>query len=379
MCVESAQYVKLYRLKNELSKKQVPKMWTAVGLQFSADEKSLIYKEQRAAVINRDNIVQHNIIDWNFDLDRSTSSKVPDSVSYQSWIPFFPGFGSQTRDLEFFSQSGERFLAAIVKRGRVAIFSEKNFESPLREIYITQNWLLDLSIHPNGRIAAVACQNGSVFIFDLNSGEVLTQFSLTQMFTQYFDEYPVTMNFDATGKHLFVTDLNRNLIKLSLEFDGEHTLISKGFASDAGVNMALSPDGESIAVVGFGSKLKIYDFDLNLKREFNLSPSSIAIGQSVNYSPDGSKVYAGVYEGTWSEIELKTGKQLRIRFSVSETSTTNLVISPSGDKLAFMGGGFVQVSDLNLDRVYKNICTWLRPRLPHIPDLSEVDRNLCNL
>jgi WD40 repeat protein len=130
-------------------------------------------------------------------------------------------------------------------------------------------------------------------------------------------------------------------------------------------------------VVGQGAKLKLFDTDLKLIQEYDLSSSSITLGQSVSFSPDGSKVYAGVYDGTWNELDLKTGQLLKVRFSSNETGATNLVVAPEGDRIAFMGGGFVQVADLDVDRVYRNICSWLRPRLPYIPDLSEDDRRLC--
>jgi hypothetical protein len=97
----------------------------------------------------------------------------------------------------------------------------------------------------------------------------------------------------------------------------------------------------------------------------------------VAFSPDGNKVYAGVYDGSWNELDLKSRQLFKVRFSSGETGATNLVVSPLGDKLAFMGGGFVQLADLNVERVYKKMCVWLKPRLPFIPDLSGDDRALC--
>jgi hypothetical protein len=44
--------------------------------------------------------------------------------------------------------------------------------------------------------------------------------------------------------------------------------------------------------------------------------------------------------------------------------------------LVFMGGGFVQLAELDVDKVYKKMGSWLSPRLPYIPDLSEEERGL---
>jgi WD40 repeat protein len=376
LLVESSQYHKVFRLKNELTQKHAPQFVHAVGLQFSGDGQNLVYKGQQPGW-DSGHIVSNNLVQWDWSKDQKSFYPIPEVPVSSSTS--YPGYGSQSRDLQHFMENGKEYLAMTVKRGNIAIYQADKLDAAIEEYELTSNWLLDIALDPSGELLAAASQNGLVFIVGRKNGVFGTK-SLTDIYPQYFEEYPVTLQFDRTGKHLFVTDLNRNLMKFALNYNEnsqsyELTLVNK--VSEAGVNLAIHAKSETLAVVGQGAKLKLFNADLELLKEYDLSSSSITLGQSVSFSPDGSKIYAGVYDGTWNELDRKTGQLLKVRFSSNETGATNLVVAPQGDRIAFMGGGFVQVADLNVDRVYQNICSWLRPRLPHIPDLSEDDRKLC--
>jgi WD40 repeat protein len=374
--VASNQFVKLYRLKNSLSQKLVPTYWNAVGLQFSADGGGLIYKERQPEMQDMQNYAVNNLVYWNLTHDQTNT--YPLAQAPLSSRPY-PGYGSQTRDLQLFTEHGKSHVAAAVKRGNIAIYQADKLDTAIEEYELTSNWLLDIAVDPRGELLAAASQNGLIFLVGRKNGGFGTA-SLTDIYPQYFEEYPVTLHFDSSGRYLFVTDLNRNLMKFAVAYNEasqSYSLTLESKVSEAGVNLAINAKGDTLAVVGQGAKLKLFDTDLKLIQEYDLSSSSITLGQSVSFSPDGSKVYAGVYDGTWNELDLKTGQLLKVRFSSNETGATNLVVAPEGDRIAFMGGGFVQVADLDVDRVYRNICSWLRPRLPYIPDLSEDDRRLC--
>ncbi|MDQ3233375.1 MAG: hypothetical protein M3Q07_16275, partial [Pseudobdellovibrionaceae bacterium] len=81
--------------------------------------------------------------------------------------------------------------------------------------------------------------------------------------------------------------------------------------------------------------------------------------------------------GYWHEVDLAKKTQFKVRFATSSAAAFNISVSPSGDKLAFMGAGFVQVIDTSSDEMYKTICRWLKPKLPYLADLAESERKLC--
>jgi WD40 repeat protein len=376
LLVESAQYHKIFRLKNEIARKQAPEFVHAVGLQFSPDGHELFYKEQQPTMVEMQNTADNNLVKWNLKDDRKSVYALPQLALASRG---YPGYGAQTRDLQLFSQNGRQYLAAAVKRGTIVIFEADKPETAIESYELTSNWLLDIAVDPSGNLLAGASQNGLVFLVGRKNGGFGAT-SLTDVYPQYFEEYPVTLNFDSTGRYLFVTDLNRNLMKYSISFDEQaqsYALTLESKVSEAGVNLAINSKGDVLALVGQGAKLRLFDADLRPLKDYELSSSSITLGQSVTFSPDGSKIYAGVYDGTWNELDRKTGQLLKVRFSSNETGATNLVVSPKGDQIAFMGGGFVQLADLNVDRVYKKMCAWLAPRLPYIPDLTDEDRKLC--
>lgn len=266
-----------------------------------------------------------------------------------------------------------------MSRGSIGIFAAEDLSRPIEKYDVSSNWLQDIAVDPTGDLLAAANKNGLVHLIG-RKNEGWGALSLTEIHPQYFEEYPVTLQFDKTGKFLFVTDLNRNLMKFSVQFDEGaklYSLVLVNQLSKAGVNLAIHGKGNMLAIVGQDSLLKILDTDLKELGSYELSPGKVTIGQSVAFSADGSRVYADVYDGSWNELDLKTGQLLKVRFSSGETGATNLVVSPKGDQLAFMGGGFVQLADLNVDRVYKKMCAWLAPRLPYIPDLTDEDRKLC--
>jgi len=375
--VGSSQFNKVYRLNTGFSKKHMPQYQVALGLQFTSDGRNILYKDQRGEFVDMEHAASNRLINWNIETDERQTYDLP-QVPFSSSIQY-PGYGFQTRDLRYFTHDGQALLASTVKRGSVAIFKADDLSSAIEEYYFGPQWLLDVAVDPSGNRIAAASQGGSVYLVDRKS-KIQGQVRLDEIYTEFFDEYPVNLTFDKSGQFIFVTDLNRNLVKYSIALDtvsNSFILTAVAKMSAAGDRVVLSPKGDQLALVGSGIKLKILDNNLNLLKEFELSNTTANFVQSVTYSPDGSKVYAGLYGGIWIEVDLKSGQMLNVRFSSSETGIFNLVVSPQGDRLAFMGGGFVQVADLNVDRVYQNICSWLRPRLPYIPDLSDDDRNLC--
>jgi WD40 repeat protein len=364
--VGSSQYAKIFKLKSSLSTRQLPHYVHAVGLQFAADGRSILYKTRSLEFEMASHFSTNKLVHWDFEADRTSVHSFPQDPPAPG---NYPAYGMRARDMQYFMQQGEAYAAVTMKRGQVAIYKADQLESPIETWKITEDWLLDLAVDPSGDVLAVASQNGSIYVLDRKTRKIISKSPAG---------YPVTLAFDKSGHNLFVADMYLNLSKYALEKqDDTLSLTSPVTVSGAGDILAMSPVGDALALVGDGSKLKLFDTDLNLISEHELTSSSVVKGQSVAFAPDGSKVYAGAYDGTWNELDRKSGQLIKVRFSFNEAGATNIVVAPTGDKLAFMGGGFVQVVDLDADRVYRNICSWLAPRLPFISDLRLEDRNIC--
>lgn len=372
LSVDSNQYAKLFKLNNQLSRKKVPPRWLALGLEYAPDGQSLVYKAQDHKYIDREFQPFDDLVSWNLETDQTTIFKLDPTVNNGTSIAP-PNDQTRTRDIAYFQQDGVQYLAIAVKRGSVSIFRADDLSHELKTIFFSDQWILDIAIDPAGeRIAAITQGNGLIYVKNLRDPSIGG--------TQNVSSFANNVAFDKTGETLYITDAYGRLSQYAVGLDPDsprYIFQAPKNVDDAGIIFALNGTGDRLAVVGKGATLNLYDANLKFIRSFELSKNSINQGQSVVFSPDGTKIYASVFDGTWNEVDLKTGKILQVRFSSTQAGARHITVNPQGDSIAFVGGGFVQIADLNVDRVYQKICTWLKPRLASIPDLSAEESSLC--
>lgn len=369
--VQNARFIKLIQLNSSgVFLKQAPQYSAAVGLAF-LDNERLVFKTQSARVVDYPASILEGAINVWDTKDRAIQSQAlpPLNTTEVLNVPTYAGY---SRDVKVFQAAdGQRMLAVVFGKGSLGLFDGNDPGRMLLQNDICGDWAFDLDIAPNGSIGALICAGGSVKVFDMKSLSVLSSFDIR-------NGTPINVGFEASSRLLFVTDSNQGLQKLSYDPDSKE-LKQVSFVSDVGMRLAMSPKRDALAVLSSDSQLRIFAVDLQLKRTPISTNSSFSVmATSLTYDGTGDVVYAGLYDGSVTEVDLQTARALKIRFNAADDGSRALQVSPDNQKLAFYGKGKVQVVELDVEKRYKNICRWLKPRLRYFSSLPGFSADLCN-
>jgi WD40 repeat protein len=369
--IQNARFMKLVQLNGfGVFLKKAPEYSTAVGLAF-LDNDSLIYKSQAGRVVDYPaSILEGSVNVWNTKNETIQSHILPSLNTTE--VLNVPTYAGYSRDVKVFKGSdGQAMVATVFGKGSLGL-SELNVPGQiLMQNDICRDWAFDLDIAPNGSLGAIICAEGSVKIFDLKTLSVVSSFDIK-------NGMPINVGFDSSSQYLFVTDSSQGLQKLSYDALSK-TLNEDSFIPSAGMRLAMSPKRDSLAVLGSNSELRIFNLDLGLQGAPISTNSQFSVmATSLAYDRSGTVIYAGLYDGTVTEVDLKTARTLKIRFNAADDGSRALQISPDGQKLAFYGKGKVQVLELDVEKRYKNICRWLKPRLRYFSSLPGYAAGLCN-
>jgi WD40 repeat protein/tetratricopeptide (TPR) repeat protein len=256
------------------------------------------------------------------------------------------------------------FQDSELKRSREAL-GETCVARPSHNDYV-----LGLSFSPNGRSIATASRDKTIKIWSLEGQLLNTLRSHTERVN--------SVSFSPNGE-LLVSGGDDQTVRLWNRDGALLRTIEKQENYDAGHNsyvtgVVFSPDGRTLASAGWDNTVKLWDLEGTLLKEFSDSDSVT----SVSFSPQGQVLAVGSWDGTvklWSVLDGTLIKSLQGHesgvLSVSFSPDGRTIASGSADETAILW-------DLDFDRLLRESCGWLGDYMHTNPNVSQVDRGLCN-
>jgi WD40 repeat protein len=189
------------------------------------------------------------------------------------------------------------------------------------------SWVDNVTFSPNGQIlTSISSGNGNIMFWNLK-GETLQKFKLSGVAVN-------SVVFNSENQTLFLA--REDGVKI-LNLQGKPLRkLSSNFS-----NVAISPDGHTIATFGGNNTVKLRNLEgeeietLSMNWECNFRSSV----DDVAFSPDGQTLATSCTEGSVKVWNLKTKKELNTlpghhgRFGL-DTPTKKLVFSPDGQMIA---------------------------------------------
>jgi WD40 repeat protein len=154
---------------------------------------------------------------------------------------------------------------------------------------------------PDGNVAAVAVQNGTVQLLDGRSGRLLATLPGGHGGAQ-------SLAFDRSGKRI----ASGNWDGTAIVWDAASGRPLRTFAGHNGVieSLAFSPDGTTLATAGEDTTAKLWDLRTG-KRLLTLTGHTLAL-TDVKFSPDGTRLATASGDGTVRVYVLPVNKLLAV-------------------------------------------------------------------
>ena len=186
-----------------------------------------------------------------------------------------------------------------------------------------------LSFSPNGRLLAVAGDDGVVDLWDPNSGKPIRKLEKHTGSVQ-------SLAFTPDGTKLVTGGLDGQVFVWNLA-TGDQIWALEGHRSKV-YAVACSPDGKVIATSSRDKSIFIWDaktgeriHHAKLKKRGMRGPG-YQIFRSITFSPDSKRIFAGTQASEIYIIDCKTGKD-EARFLANSTSINAITFSPDHSRL----------------------------------------------
>ncbi|NEQ71958.1 MAG: hypothetical protein F6K23_02050 [Okeania sp. SIO2C9] len=143
------------------------------------------------------------------------------------------------------------------------------------------------------------------------------------------------------------------------------------------LGVSFSPDGQAIATASYDNMVKLWSINGELLKTF-LKGSSDSV-TSVSFSPDGQVIASSSYDGKVKLWGLNDGNLLKT-LSGHRDSVMSVNFSPDGKLLASGSrDNTIILWNLALDDLLEKGCSWVSDYLHTNPNVSDSDRQLCQV
>jgi WD40 repeat protein len=187
-----------------------------------------------------------------------------------------------------------------------------------------------LAVSPDGRVIVTGGDADGIQLWDAHTGQLLKSAQVTDNSTGTVND----VRFDRSGKWFAALAHDNLAIYDADTFTLRRPLIKATANGAAGSQIALSPDGHTIAVGGINLRLLDSDSGNEIR--------TIALGTSragsyptaVTFSPDGDRIATGRGDGAIQLWDARTGAQIGSTLTGQTGQSTGVAFSPDGRQLA---------------------------------------------
>lgn len=230
-----------------------------------------------------------------------------------------PAESDDPDDMNLFSE-GRATLTVIDRNTKQAVHKFTGQRSSIKTV----------AFSPDSRYVVTGADDNTIFIYDLQTMKFVTKFTDRM-------SYPAGLTFTSDGKKIISGNYDK-VIRI-WNFEDKKLVQKLGGIANVIYNIALSPNAESLAVIGapgFGGGGYIQVLDLKRGAVTKRYDANI-LGNTIQYSPDGKYLIAGSFNkgiGVWNtatqqKLEVFEGKEKATAFAISKDS--KIMVSSNND------------------------------------------------
>jgi WD40 repeat protein len=190
--------------------------------------------------------------------------------------------------------------------------------------------LFDVAVSPDGKLLATAGENGTLVLFDVESGELVKRLEGHDKTASSTGDV-IDVVFHPQGKWLASAGHDKRIILWSLP-EGEKLL--EWQAPDRVWALAISPDGTMLASGGTDNDITLWTVENGEKLQtFTGHDERISSGGGLAFSPNGEQLASASYDDTARLWDVKTGESLHV-LKGHRNNVQNAVFSPNNEIIA---------------------------------------------
>ncbi len=215
--------------------------------------------------------------------------------------------------------------------GRATIeIINRNTKQILHKFTGQRSSIKTIAFSPDSRYVLTGADDNTIFIYDLQTMKFAAKFTDKM-------SYPAGLTFTPDGKKVISGNYDK-MIRI-WNFEDKRLVQKLGGVANVIYNIALSPNAESLAVIGapgFGGGGYIQVLDLKRGAVTKRYDANI-LGNTIQYSPDGKYLIAGSFNkgiGVWNtatqqKLQVFEGKEKATAFAISQDN--KIMVSSNND------------------------------------------------
>lgn len=215
-------------------------------------------------------------------------------------------------------------------------------KSKIKQKYDLSDFIDKVSLSPSGKFLAAGTVDGNLYIWNLNTEELIATFRAHNKFFQAFSFYYAyrAISFDESGSYLATWGLDGNIKVFNVEDLSE-------VASVYGEGPVFSPDGNYLAYISTDGSIRLMSLTGDNPKVFNESINKV---NSIAFSADGTLLFSGDYNDDWnnpdrqSKLKVWSISDATLLLDVPQHNVVSFFVHPDGTHLyVHDGDGVISV------------------------------------